>query len=302
MPPGGKPAGREFYEIAEELKAMDGGAAQPAAVSDAAVTQRERTANVLKQSPNVPLGESENEGARRLVQLDQQLTHDVSMMTSTASAYARRRPFLLTDEVVMECRTGYMPGQSKSTLRGQWVYGVMDEAGAALAWVGRNVKFEAERKSYEVNGSRGKEPAKYRFPKQALFRRGLELYGQEFITHHKFQESLGEHGIILVEGFNDRIRLHELGVLSLGIMSNQITAEQVGKIAELARAKADNRVGIMYDLDAQGEEGAKETLWKLHQERIHAYLVWTRRQLGEAIANTEPERLSTEEWKRIGGS
>ncbi len=299
MPPSGKPTGREFYEIAEDLQAIDGGAIRSTAVSVAAEKQRERTADVLKHAPNVPLGQSENEGARRLVQLDQQFTQDVAQMNSAASAYARRRPFLLSDEVATECRTGYMPGNSKSTLRGQWVYGVMDGSGEALAWIGRNVKFEEERKSYEANGRSGKEPAKYRFPKQALFRRGLELYGQEFVTHDKFQDSLGQHGIILVEGFNDRIRLHELGVLSLGIMSNQITDEQVAKIAALARAKADNRVGIMYDLDTQGEEGAKESLWKLHQARVHAYLVWTRRQLGETIAHAEPERLSADEWQRI---
>jgi hypothetical protein len=82
-------------------------------------------------------------------------------------------------------------------------------------------------------------------------------------------------------------------------MSNQITDEQVRKTAEFAKRKSDGRVGIMFDLDPQGEEGAKETLWKLHQERIQAYLVWTRKQLGEQFANAEPERLSDEEWQRI---
>jgi 5S rRNA maturation endonuclease (ribonuclease M5) len=299
MPSNGKPTGREFYEIAEDLQAIASGSV-PMNVARAVTREvRSDTAETLKQQPNLPLADSENEGARKLVNLDQQFTHDIKSMNSAASAYARRRPFLLSETTASQCRTGFMPGNSKSTLRGQWAFGVMDESGQPLAWVGRNVRYESERQGYESNGSQGREPAKYRFPKQVLFRRGLELYGQEFLDHDDFQDSLDHHGIILVEGFNDRIRLHELGVLSLGIMSNQITDEQVRKTAEFAKRKSDGRVGIMFDLDPQGEEGAKETLWKLHQERIQAYLVWTRKQLGEQFANAEPERLSDEEWQRI---
>lgn len=302
MPTGGKPTGREFYEIAEDLLKIDGGEVQTRTINAVVNDQRKTTADSLKEQPNVPLVQSENEGARKLGDLDRLFTSDVGEMNAAGSAYARRRPFLLSETVAKQCRTGYVPGNAKSTLRGQWAYGVTDESGDALAWIGRNVKYDAEKQSYEAAGARGKEPMKYRFPKQVLFRRGLELYGQEFLSNEDFRESLDQHGIILVEGFNDRIRLHELGILSLGIMSNQITDAQVSKTAAFAAEHSSGRVGIMFDLDTAGEDGAKETLWKLQQEGVQAYLVWMRKQMGELFEHAEPERLTPEEWQCLVGS
>lgn len=166
-----------------------------------------------------------------------------------------------------------MPGSSKSSLRGQWVFGVQNEQGEPLAWVGRNVRYDNERDQWIAGGRRDKEPLKYRFPNQALFRRGLELYGQEFLRDERFAESLQRNGLILVEGFTDRLRLHELGVMSLAMMSNRITDEQSQRLAGYAREFAGGRVGIMQDADGPGDDGAKETLWRMHELGIDAYLV-----------------------------
>ena len=164
-----------------------------------------------------------------------------------------------------------MPGSSKSSLRGQWVFGVQNEQGEPLAWVGRNVRYDDEHAKWIAAGRQGREPMKYRFPNQALFRRGLELYGQEFLSDERFAESLERYGIILVEGFTDRLRLHELGVMSLAMMSNRITDEQAERLARYAEEYGYNRVGIMHDADAPGDDGAKETLWRMH-ERGHRRL------------------------------
>jgi hypothetical protein len=82
-------------------------------------------------------------------------------------------------------------------------------------------------------------------------------------------------------------------------MSNQITDEQAAKAAKLARDHGDNRVGLMYDLDVKGDEGARESLWKLHQAGVHAYLIWTRKQLGDAVKHGEPERITAEEGNTL---
>ena len=81
----------------------------------------------------MPLETSENEAARKLVTLDDQLIRNIADMSPEASAYARRRSFF-SEELCGECRTGYMPSSSRSTLRGKWVFGVSDEQGRPLAW------------------------------------------------------------------------------------------------------------------------------------------------------------------------
>jgi len=295
MPAGGKPTGREFYAIAQELEAIAGGKLQPAAVTTAIEATRDAAVAVVEAKANVPLSHSENENARKLVTLNEQLTITLADLSPPASSYARRRPFLLSESLARECRCGYMPGSSKSSLRGQWVFGVQNEQGEPLAWVGRNVRYEAE------NAQPGTEVAKYRFPSQALFRRGLELYGQEFLNDERFADSLRRYGIIIVEGFTDRIRLHELGVMSLAMMSNRITDEQSERLADYANRYGSGRVGVMHDADGPGDEGAKETLWRMHELGLDAYLVWSRRKFAGTFADRQPETLNVDEWKLLGG-
>ena len=257
---------------------------------------------VIEGKPNLPLALSENENARNLVTLDEELTIDLEDLSAPASAYARRRPFLLSEAIARECRCGYMPGSSKSSLRGQWVFGVRNEQGEPLAWVGRNVRYEDEQEKWIASGRQGREPMKYRFPNQALFRRGLELYGQEFLKDEQFGESLERYGVILVEGFTDRLAMHEKGVMSLAMMSNRITDEQVERLVHYAREYGYNRVGVMQDADTPGDDGAKETLWKLHERDVNAYLVWSRRKFDGKYADRQPESLTVEEWQDLAAT
>ena len=306
MPPGGKPTGKDFYAIAQELEAIDGGKSQPdVRVSpDAAV--RQDAASVVEGKPNAPLAQSDNENARSLVTLDRELVIALADLSPPASAYARRRPFLLSEAIARECRCGYMPGSSKSSLRGQWVFGVQSEQGEPLAWIGRNVRYDEEHEKWIASGRQGREPIKYRFPNQSLFRRGLELYGQEFLGHERFADSLQRYGIVLVEGFTDRLRLHELGVVSLAMMSNKITEEQSQRLARYAKQYGGSRVGVMHDADGPGDDGAKETLWRMHELGVDAYLIWSKRKFGGQFADRQPESLSNEEWTdvvaAVGGS
>jgi 5S rRNA maturation endonuclease (ribonuclease M5) len=299
MPAGGKPTGKDFYAIAQDLEAIVEGKSPLAANLSADQATRSNVAAVIEGKPNSPLALSENENARSLVRLDEELTIDLGDLSAPASAYARRRPFLLSEAIKRECRSGYMPGSSKSSLRGQWVFGIQNEDGEPLAWVGRNVRYDEEYAKWISSGRQGREPMKYRFPNQTLFRRGLELYGQEFVKDEQFAESMERYGILLVEGFTDRIKLHELRVMSLAMMSNRITDEQCQTLARYAREYGYNRVGIMHDADNAGDEGAKESLWKLHEQGVAAYLVWSRRMYEGRFADRQPESLTVEEWQEL---
>ena len=302
MPAGGKPRGREFFAIAEDLEAIAGGTTRPevssSTVSDVRTDARDDTKVVLEKQPNIPLAQSENQAARKLVTLDDELVRDVAQMTPEASAYARRRAFY-SESLCQECRTGYMPSSSRSTLRGKWVFGISDEESNPLAWVGRNVKYEKEHQAWLEAGRGGDEPAKYRFPSTKLFRRGLELYGQEWLRDERFGESLRKIGLLVVEGFNDRIRLHDLGVASVALMSNKATNEQITKLAQVAEEHANGRIGIMLDTDTRGDEGAKDLLWQLHEQNVEAYLVWSRNKHDGAYKDREPESIDLGEWRKI---
>jgi hypothetical protein len=299
MPPGGKPTGKEFYAIAQDLEAIAQGKAPSPSPMSADRSVRGDVAAVLDGKPNVPLAQSENENARKLVTLHDELVHHLEDLSAPASAYARRRPFLLSEALAGECRFGYMKGSSKRSLRGQWVFGVQNEQGEPLAWIGRNVRYEDEHAKWLAANRAGREPMKYRFPNQSLFRRGIELYGQEFLTDEAFSESLERYGIILCEGFTDRLRLHQLGVMSLAMMSNRITDEQSDKLAQYARQCGYNRIGIMQDTDSPGDEGAKETLWRLHERDVDAYLVWSRHKFAGRFRDRQPEAITDDEWAEI---
>ncbi len=300
MPPGGKLTGDAFWETARELEALvEGKPIQDSPAPPGRDNVRDNVRSVVEKQANVPLAESDNENARSLVSLDEKLVTTLDDLSPAASAYARRRPSLLSEQVTGEVRTGFMPGREKSSLRNNWVYGVMNRDGQPLAWVGRNVKYEDDHQEWITKGRHGREPNKYRFPNEKLFRRSLELYGQEWLDDPRFEKSLQEHGLLLVEGFSDRIRLHELGVMSVAMMSNKLTDPQTELLIGYAREKGGNRVGIMHDADAKGDEGAKETLWRLHQADVEGYLVWSGKKFGGQYADRQPDSLTNEEWEEL---
>lgn len=93
--------------------------------------------------------------------------------------------------------------------------------------------------------------------------------------------------------------MHELGVMSVAMMSNQLTDEQTAKLVQFAREHAGNRVGLMHDADAPGDEGAKESLWRLHEAGVNAYLVWSRKKCRGRFQDRQPESLTDEEWQDV---
>lgn len=135
-------------------------------------------------------------------------------------------------------------------------------------------------------------PAKHRFPKGV--HRGQELFGQQSsrLREPGYREFIAQHGLIIVEGFNDVIGLDNLAVPSLGIMSNRMTDAQGEKITRWANQLASGRVTLMFDGEPSGVDGAKEALWYFSQQQLHVRLAWSPAMDGGAYAGKQPELLT----------
>ena len=76
-----------------------------------------------------------------------------------------------------------------------------------------------------------------------------------------YREAIQQLGLIIVEGFNDVIKLDSLQVPAMGICSNLVSDEQVAKIIRLANELSEGKVRLMLDCDSEGDDGAKDAAW-----------------------------------------
>ena len=303
-PAGGKLKGDEFQRVKRALAGSGEPAAsrqapkQPAAASEAAASPPQA---------NVPLIDSADERVRELHNINEKFVTDVADMNPAAASYVRRHP-CLTPESMQKWRCGYLPNDGGGdkrgwSLRGSIVYPVLAENGKVLAWVGRDVHHEEkEREFARLSPAErpGKEPpAKHRFPKG--FHRGQELFGQHAarLREPGYREFIAQHGLVIVEGFNDVIGLDNLGVPALAIMSNRMTEAQGEKIARWAKQIGSGRVTLMFDCDAGGVEGAKEALWRFAEQRLEVRLAWSPSMHEGAYAGKQPETLTREDVERM---
>lgn len=299
-PSGGKLKGEEFQRVKKILAGSgESAASRPAPNQPAAAS--EKAAPPLPV--NTPLIDSAEERVRELHNLDEKLVRDVAVMNPTAAAYVRRHP-CLTSESLSKWRSGYLPNDGGGdkrgwSLRGSILYPVLSEQGKVLAWAGRDVQFEQrEHEFLQLSPAErsGKEPpAKHRFPKG--FHRGLELFGQHAgrLQEPGYREFIADHGLIVVEGFNDVIGLDNRGVPALGIMSNRMTEAQGEKIARFAKQLGVERVNLMFDCEATGVEGAKEALWFFAERQLDVRLVWSPAMHNGEYQGKQPELLTQED-------
>ena len=303
-PAGGKLKGDEFQRV----KGVLAGSGEPAA-SRQAPKQPAAASEAATPPPqiNLPLIDSDDERVRELHNIDEKFVTDVAQMNPAAASYVRRHP-CLTAESMQKWRCGYLPtdggGDKRGwSLRGSIVYPVLAETGKVLAWVGRDVHHEEKEREFaglSPAERAGKQPpAKHRFPKG--FHRGQELFGQQAarLKEPGYREFIAQHGLIIVEGFNDVIGLDNLGVPALGIMSNRMTEAQVGKIARWAKQIGSGRVTLMFDCDPGGVEGAKEALWHFAEQRLEVRLAWSPAMHGGAYVGKQPETLAREDVERL---
>jgi 5S rRNA maturation endonuclease (ribonuclease M5) len=241
------------------------------------------------------------------VHLDAKFVTDPALMPPAAASYFRHRPFL-TSEVMKQWRMGYLPrdvgGEDKSggTMRGKIVYAYTDEEGNVLTWFGRDPDYEEKHRRWERTDRGETEPEKFHFVKG--FHRGLELLGQngrERLAQLGYREKLKQFGLIVVEGPNDVIALDCLGIPAAGLCSNTVTDEQADKLAAWAWKFADGVATVMLDCDPEGENGAKQALWKLAQ-RCQVRLAWSSEMHGGRFKGRQPESLTVDEWRVIAAT
>ena len=214
----------------------------------------------------------------------------------------------LTPETMAKWRCGYLPNDGGGdkrgwSLRGHILYPVLSESDKVLTWVGRDVLHEAKEREYQQltpTERQGQEPpAKHRFPKG--FHRGQELYGQQAsrLTEPGYREFIQQHGLTLVEGFNDVINLDTLGIPALAIMSNRMTDAQGEKVIRFAKLLGTSRVNLMFDCDNLGTAGAKEALWFFAQSQMDVRLAWSPSTHNGGFNGKQPESISGAEMGSI---
>lgn len=299
-PTGGKLKSDEFQRVKKVLAGIN-----PPVTSGTAVTAGpSKSPGPSAKTPpllvNTPLIEASEERVRELHNIDEKLIRDVATMNPAAAGYIRRHP-ALSSESMTKWRSGYLPNDGGGdkrgwSLRGSILYPVLSEQGKVLAWAGRDVQFEQKEKEYQQLSAAersGKDPpAKHRFPKG--FHRGIELFGQQASRLHEpgYREFITQHGLIIVEGFNDVIGLDNHGIPALGIMSNRMTEPQGEKITRFAKQLGINRINLMFDCDEPGTEGAKEALWFFAERQIDVRLVWSPGTHDGEFKGWQPESLS----------
>lgn len=302
-PAGGKLKGDEFQRVKTVLAATETVAASPARV------EKPKESVAAPPPRNVPLIESTEEAIRQLATIDAKFVTDVAVMNPAASAYVRRHPSL-SPESMRKWRVGYLPNDGGGdkrgwSLRGGIIYPVLSERGEVLTWVGRDVHFEEKERDFarlSPAERKGQEPpAKHRFPKG--FHRGQELYGQQVarLQEPGYREFIARHGLVVVEGFNDVIGLDNLGVPSLGILSNRMTEAQAEKVARWAKQLAADRVTLLFDNEPTGVDGAKDALWLLTLRGLNVRVAWTPESHGGAFAGRQPESLTRTEVETLLG-
>ena len=107
-----------------------------------------------------------------------------------------------------------------------------------------------------------------------------------------YREFIAQHGLTIVEGFDDVIGLDNLGVPALGIMSKRMTEPQGEKVIRFAKQLGVHRLKLMFDCETFGVEGAKEAPWFFAERQFDVRLVCSLEMHGGVYKGMQPESLS----------
>ncbi|MCA9076552.1 MAG: toprim domain-containing protein [Planctomycetaceae bacterium] len=297
-PSSGRLRGDEFKAAVNKLKEINGLLDTPTVnrgESLAAETYHPATPPADPPPENIALRMQDK--TKGLVNLWEECVVDVADMSPPAAAYFRERPWL-TPEVCRKWKLGYLPSNGRSLLRGMVIYAHENEAGEILSYSGRDVRFDEKWQNWIRDGRpERKKPNKHRYVKG--YHKGLQLYGEQAnrLLDRKLKESLGQLGLVLVEGQNDVIRLDALGIAAIGLCSNRATDEQIAKIVRIAQRASQGRVILMPDNDEEGESGAQDLLWELASQGLTVKLAWSRTSHDGRFNGMQPENLTEGMWQ-----
>jgi len=301
---GDKLRGAEFNEV-KQVISQD---ARPMTQKKAQPKQEEKVeGKPAEEKRNIPLCETEHAGSRGLMEppIWEKFVREIRDMSPAASAYVRRHP-CLSPEAMQKWDVGVLPmdggGDKRGwSLRNHIIYTLRSEDNEVIGFAGRDPNHEDKLQEFEAtpteNRDASKRPIKHRFPKG--FHRGIELYGQqrERLDETGYREAIAKYGVIIVEGFNDVIRLDSAQIPAFGICSNRVTEEQLKKIVGMSKQLSNGRVTIFLDCDDEGEEGAKEAAWKLLQAGLDVRPAWGTVMYGGKFVNRQPESVTEEELR-----
>lgn len=299
-PAGDKLKGEEFRAVRDLLAKR---VAQPVPRDAPASVAPAADSSAPEAARNAPLIQSPDEKVRELHNIDEKFVVDAGAMNPAAAAFVRRHS-CLSPESMKKWRSGYLPNDGGGdkrgwSLRGNVIYPVLSEDSQVLAWVGRDPLFDEKERAFSRLSPAQREgkdpPAKHRFPRG--FHRGMELFGQHAsrLQEPRYREFIAQHGIIVVEGFNDVIGLDNLGVPAIAIMSNRMTEMQGEKVVRWARQIAGGRVRLMFDCEPSGIDGAKEALWFFAERQLDVHLMWTPWMHSGAFVGRQPESVTRAE-------
>ncbi len=312
-PTGGKLRGQEFKHAAETLRKINGIVDSSVPSSRAKSTQqrtRETTPtsdelpSTTKQTTpsfniNVPLHRHEKEAARTMADLYNDMVTEQSNMAPKAAEYVQKRIAWFTPELMSKWNVGWVPGRSLFR-KHYFVYAHRNTRGDIVTYSGRDLNYETKREKWELNGKpNGEKPYKHRFV--SGYKRGVELYGGHIsrLEEPAMKKSLEQHGLVVVEGMNNVIRLDALGVCAVGVCSNKATNQQVDMMAKFAQQVGNNRIMLLPDCDIEGEEGFQPLLWKLAERVVDVRLGMSSQMFDDKFAGKQPEDLTIENWQQI---
>lgn len=305
-PASGKLRGQEFKDALRKLKEIRGVVADTRSEAKQVLAPtKPKQAIEAKPTPatikrNVPLAKHENEAARKIADLCNDLIYDPAEMSPAAAKYVRSREWM-TPELMQKWGVGYIPRDGRSMFRGWLVYTHRNQAGEPISYSGRDPLFEEKHQAWlrQGNADAPKKPIKHKYVKG--YQRGLELYGQQVdrLNDPRIAESLECYGLIVVEGANDVIRLDELGLAAVGLCSNRATKNQIEKIKRFAMTAANKRVLLMPDNDEEGEAGFRDLLWELVDGGLKVQLGWSRARDQGKYSALQPENIDSEIWNSL---
>lgn len=297
QPTGGKLKGDEFKDIAADI-AQVAGLQKPEAMADqrvyAPADSHPQTAikndKPIERKINLPLHRNPDKRIAGLVHLSDELIRDAVSLSGRAQAYLASRKYM-TQELMEKWDVGYLPPNSKSMLRGKFVYALRNERSEKIGYVGRDLAFEDKLAKWESGDRAAQVPVKAKFPPG--FARGEFLYGAESsrLNSEQARLQLRETGIIVVEGMNDVIALESLGILAVGLCSNRISEGQLEKLARWSKSLSEGKVTLMLDNDLEGWNGTLDSLQKL-AAFAHVRTAWTPESLGGKFRGCQPEQLA----------
>ena len=103
-------------------------------------------------------------------------------------------------------------------------------------------------------------------------------------------------------GWSLRVGLDNLGVPTVGVMSNRMTEMQGDKLATWAKQLGNCRVTLMFDCEPSGIDGAKEALWFLPSVCSTSVSTGPPWMHGGKFVGRQPENLTAGDWGENLGS